>query len=72
MNPAKWDVWRFTWYGTAVGILYGMYFGLPQVGAGAGWDPRTFVGMGIGVVGGAAAGAIIAAARNLLVRLSRS
>ena len=68
MNPAKWDVWRFTGYGAAIGVLYGLYFGLPQVGAGAGWHPPTFAGMLIGIGGGAAIGAIFAVARNFLVR----
>jgi hypothetical protein len=63
----KWDVWRFTLYGAAVGILYGLYFGVNHMGTNE-WVGDMFVG----VVGGAATGAIIAGARNFLLREPRS
>jgi len=66
--PLKWDVWRFTLYGAAVGILYGLYSGVNHMGANAEWVG----GMVVGIGGGAATGAIIAGARNFLLREPRS
>jgi hypothetical protein len=68
MKPVKWAAWRFMLYGAAVGLLYGLYFALNHLGANAEWDPHTFGGMVGGAVGGAATGALIAGARNFLVR----